>query len=137
MDSGPGRPGSLADRGLLPFSSGSCLGSAWWRSLRKGYCHDLGLLLFLSLSHSVVRTHTHTLTHTHTHAYRHIHLSLSPTCLSFQSAFALLCSDTCSHSSNHFLYLQRLCLRLSVGLLYVMHYRRLRIRTLSCLAWSC
>ncbi len=69
MDTGPGRPGSLADRGFLPFSSGSCLGSAWWRSLREGYCHDLGLLLFLSLSHSVV--HTLTLSHTHTHTHTH------------------------------------------------------------------
>ncbi len=78
-------------------------------------CHDLGLPLFLSLSHSVV----HALTHTHMHTDTYI--SLSPTCLSFQSAFALLCSATCSHSSNQSLYLQRLCSRLSVGLLYDMH----------------
>ncbi len=81
----------------------------------KGWnCHELGLLLYLSLSHSVVHTHTHTHMHTPT---------LSPTCLSSQSASALLCSDTCSHShliipSN----LQALCLRLSVGLLYVMYW---------------
>ncbi len=31
------------------------------------FCHELGLLLFLSLTHSVVRTHTHTLTYTHMH----------------------------------------------------------------------
>ncbi len=54
-------------------------------------CHELGLLLCLSLSHSVV--------HTHTHAYRQTHTpTLSPTCLSSQSALALPCSDTCSHS---------------------------------------
>ncbi len=50
-------------------------------------CHELGLLLCLSLTHSVV----HTCSQTHTPA-------LSPTCLSSQSALALLCSDTCSHS---------------------------------------
>ncbi len=72
MDSGPGCPGSLADRGLLPFSLGSCLGSAWWRSLREGYCHDLGLLLSLSLT--LCCTHTHTHTHMHTDTYT----SLSP-----------------------------------------------------------
>ncbi len=78
-------------------------------------CHDLGLPLFLSLSHSVVHalTHTHMLTDTY--------ISLFPTCLSFQSAFALLCSATCSHSSNQSLYLQRLRSRLSAGLLYVVH----------------
>ncbi len=72
--------------------------------------------LFFSLSHSVVHalTHTHMLTDTY--------ISLFPTCLSFQSAFALLCSATCSHSSNQSLYLQRLRSRLSVGLLYVVHW---------------
>ncbi len=72
--------------------------------------------LFLSLSHSVV----HALTHTHTHMHTDTYISLSLTCLSFQSAFALLCSATCSHSSNQSLYLQRLRSRLSAGLLYVM-----------------
>ncbi len=50
------------------------------------------------------------------------YISLFPTCLSFQSAFALLCSATCSHSSNQSLYLQRLRSRLSVGLLYIVHW---------------
>ncbi len=80
-------------------------------------CHDLGLPLFLSLSHFVV----HALTHTHTHMLTDTYISLFPTCLSFQSAFALLCSATCSHSSNQSLYLQRLRSRLSAGLLYVVH----------------
>ncbi len=92
MDSGPGRPGSLADRGLLPFLSGSgCLRSAWGRSLREGYCHELGLLLCLSLTLCCAHTHTHTCIQTHTP-------TLSPTCLLSQSALALLCSDTCCHS---------------------------------------
>ncbi len=73
--------------------------------------------LFFSLSHTLLYTHSHTHTHMHTDTY----ISLSLTCLSFQSAFALLCSATCSHSSNQSLYLQRLRSRLSAGLLYVMH----------------
>ncbi len=73
--------------------------------------------LFFSLSHTLLYTHSHTHTHMHTDTY----ISLSPTCLSFQSAFALLCSATCSHSSNQSLYLQRLRSRLSAGLLYDMH----------------
>ncbi len=53
----------------------------------------------VSLSHSLLYTHSHTHTHTHTHTCIQTHTStLSPTCLSSQSAFALLCSDTCSHS---------------------------------------
>ncbi len=80
-------------------------------------CHDLGLPLFLS--HTLSYTHSHT--HTHTHMYTDTYISLSPTCLSFQSAFALLCSATCSHSSNQSLYLQGLRSRLSAGLLYDMH----------------
>ncbi len=52
----------------------------------------------LSLSHILCCTRTYTHTHTHTHTYRHIHLLSPPTCLSSQSALALLCSDTCSHS---------------------------------------
>ncbi len=104
----------------------------WWNSpvsrMGAAKCHDLGLLL-LSLSLTLCCTHTHT----HTHAYWHLHLSLSPTCLLFQSAFALLCSATCSHSFNQSLYLQRLRSRLSVGLLYVVHcmcylvYHRIKI----------
>ncbi len=71
-----------------------------------------------SLSHTLLYTHSHT--HTHTHMHTDTYISLSLTCLSFQSAFALLCSATCSHSSNQSLYLQRLRSRLSAGLLYVM-----------------
>ncbi len=73
--------------------------------------------LFFSLSHTLLYTHSHT----HTHMYTDTYISLSPTCLSFQSAFALLCSATCSHSSNQSLYLQGLRSRLSAGLLYDMH----------------
>ncbi len=105
-------------------------------------CHELGLLLCLSLSHSVVHTHTHT--HTHMHTDIRIHLTLSPTCLSSQSALALPCSDTCSHSHLIILsiYSGSACSSLSdyrmscieCGLLLVVY---LRDRTLSCLAWSC
>ncbi len=99
---------------------------------------------FLSLSHSVVHTLTHTHTHTHTHAYWHLHLSLSPTCLLFQSAFALLCSATCSHSFNQSLYftasaLVALCRIIVYHALYVFScfFIVLRSCTLSCLAWRC
>ncbi len=97
---------------------------------------------FFSLSHTLLYTHTHTLTHTHMHT--DTYTSLSPTCLSFQSAFALLCSDTCSHSHLIIpsIYSGCACGSLSdycmscieCGLLLVVE---LRIRTLSCLAWSC
>ncbi len=55
MNPGPGRPGSLAHRRFLPFSSVSFFRSAWRRSLREWYCHELGLFslslsLFFSLS---------------------------------------------------------------------------------------
>ncbi len=106
-------------------------------------CHDLGLLL-LSLSLSLCCTHTHTHTHSHTHAYWHLHLSLSPTCLLFQSAFALLCSATCSHSFNQSLYftasaLVALCRIIVYHALYVFScfFIVLRSCTLSCLAWRC
>ncbi len=88
---------------------------------------------FFSLSLTLLYTHSHT--HTHT---------LSPTCLSSQSAFALLCSDTCSHSHLIIpsIYSGCACGSLSdycmscieCGLLLVVD---LRVRTLSCLAWSC
>ncbi len=80
-------------------------------------CVMIWVCLFFSLSHTLLYTHSHTHTHMHTDTY----ISLSLTCLSFQSAFALLCSATCSHSSNQSLYLLRLRSRLSAGLLYVMH----------------
>ncbi len=103
---------------VIPFGLLYMRPLQWWRKT-KGFspCHDLGLPLFLSLSHSVV----HALTHTHAHMHTDTYISLSLTCLSFQSAFALLCSATCSHSSNQSLYLQWLRSRLSAGLLYVMH----------------
>ncbi len=80
------------------------------KSIVACLCHELGLLLCLSLT--LCCTHTHT----HTHAYRQTHTpTLSPTCLSSQSALALLCGDTCSHSHLIILsILQRLCLRFSV-----------------------
>ncbi len=81
-------------------------------------CVMIWVCLFFSLSHNSV---VHALTHTHTHMHTDTYISLSPTCLSFQSEFALLCSATCSHSSNQSLYLQRLRSRLSAGLLYDMH----------------
>jgi len=95
----------------------------------------------LSLSLTLCCTHTHTHTHTHTCIQTHTP-ALSPTCLSSQSALALLCSDTCSHSSNHSLYLKQLCLLFSVGLLCVMHlmwspHLSNTLEISSCLAWNC
>ncbi len=92
-----------------------------------------------------MHTHAHSHTHTHTHTCIQTHTpTLSPTCLSLQSAFALLCSDTCSHSHLIIssIYSGCACGSLSdycmscieCGLLLVVD---LRIRTLSCLAWSC
>ncbi len=86
---------------------------------------------------------SHTQLYTHTHAYRHIHLHTpTQTCLSSQSAFALLCSDTCSHLIIPSIYSGCACGSLSdycmscieCGLLLVVD---LRVRTLSGLAWSC
>ncbi len=75
---------------------------------------------FLSLT--LLYTHSHT--HTHTHAYWHLHLSLSPTCLLFQSVFALLCSATCFHSFNQSLYFTAAAL---VALCRIIVYRALYV----------
>ncbi len=140
MDSGPGRPGSLADRGLLPFSSGSCLGSTWWCSLREGYCHYLGLLLFFSLSHSVVHTHTHTHTHMLTDTYTS--LSLPPVCHFIQRSRCFAVTPVLTHLISPSIYSGCACGSQSDycmscierDLLLIVD---LRIRTLSCLTWSC
>ncbi len=89
----------------------------------RSVCYQLRMhgRVGLSLSLTLLYTHSHTHTHTHTHMHTDTYISLSPTCLSFQSAFVLLCSATCSQSSNQSLYLQRLRSRLSAGLLYYMH----------------
>ncbi len=73
--------------------------------------------LTLCCTHSLSHTHTHT----HTHAYWHIDLSLPHLFVITISVRAALQWHLFSLSSNHSLYLQRLCLRLSAGLLYVMH----------------
>ncbi len=85
--------------------------------VERGGTVMIWVCLFFSLSHTLLYTHSHTHTHMHTDTY----ISLSLTCLSFQSAFALLAVPPVSHSSNQSLYLQRLRSRLSAGLLYVMH----------------
>ncbi len=86
---------------------------------KQAICVMIWVCLFFSLSHTLLYTHSHT--HTHTHMFTDTYISLFPTCLSFQSAFALLCSATCSHSSNQSLYLQQLRSRLSAELLYIVH----------------
>ncbi len=136
MDSGPGRPGSLADQGLLPFSSGSCLGSAWWRSLRGGYCHDLGLLL-LSLSLTLCCTHTHTHTHMHTDTYTSVivcYFNQQSRCFAVPPVLTHLISPSiysgCARGS-----LSDYCMScIECVLLFIIE---LGFRTLSCLAWRC
>ncbi len=140
MDSSPGRPGSLADRGLLPFSSGSCLGSAWWRSLREGYCHDLGLLL-LSLSLTLLYTHSHTHTpNTHMHTDTYTSLSPPPVCYFNQRSRYFAVPPVLTHLiSPSILLFVALCRIIVYHALYVFScfFIVLRSCTLSCLAWRC
>ncbi len=106
MDPGPGRPGSLANQRFLPFSSVSFFGSAWRRSLREGYCNELGLFS-LSLS---------------------LFLSLSPgPCLSIIPLLFIVTISDCAASLSHlfsllshyFLSTSSVCFPLFVGLFHV------------------
>ncbi len=88
----------------------------------------------LSLSHTLLYTHTQMHTDTYTYSLPHLSVITISTCAALQwHLFSL--------SSNHSLYLQRLYLLFSVGLLchavnvispLVVYFRDL---TLSCLAW--
>ncbi len=114
--------------------SGAPGGARWERGTVM-----IWVCLFFSLSHTLLYTHSHTHTHMHTDTY----ISLSLTCLSFQSAFVLLCSATCSHSSNQSLYFTAaafaalcriiVCYAFMCSLLIL----EFSFRTLSCPAWRC